>query len=95
MMNRRFGTPHAEPTVRATESAGPDRRLSKAVETLKAEIPELFVVSGSPRRGGDFSAATEGKRSFTAAEMRAMSASEYASHRNEIMAAMREGRYSE
>ena len=69
--------------------------VRKAVETLKGEIPELFVVPGPPRSGGDFSAPGEGKRSFSAAEVRAMSAPEYASHRDEIMAAMREGRYSE
>ena len=69
--------------------------VRKAVETLKAEIPELFAVPGPARSGGDFSAPGEGKRSFTAAEVRAMSASEYAETRDEIMAAMREGRYSE
>jgi hypothetical protein len=69
--------------------------VRKAVETLKAEIPELFALPGPPRSGGDFSAPGEGKRSFTAAEVRAMSASEYADMRDEIMAAMREGRYNE
>jgi hypothetical protein len=69
--------------------------VRQAVETLKAEIPELFAASGPARSGGDFSKAGEGKRSFTAAEVRAMSAAEYTSHREEIMAAMREGRYSE
>lgn len=69
--------------------------VRRAVETLKGEIPELFAVPGPPRSGGDFSAPGEGKRSFTAAEVRAMSASEYADMRDEIMAAMREGRYTE
>jgi len=69
--------------------------VRKAVETLKAEIPELFAIAGPPRSGGDFSVAGEGKRSFTTAEVRAMSASEYAEKRDEIMAAMREGRYGE
>ena len=69
--------------------------VRRAVEVLKAEIPELFAAAGPARSGGDFTVAGEGKRSFTAAEVRAMSASEYASHRDEIMAAMREGRYSE
>jgi hypothetical protein len=69
--------------------------VRKAVEALKAEIPELFAISGPPRSGGDFSTPAEGKRSFTAAEVRAMSASEYAERRDEIMAAMREGRYGE
>jgi len=69
--------------------------IRKAVEALKAEIPELFAIAGPPRSGGDFSTPAEGKRSFSAAEVRAMSASEYATHRDEIMAAMRDGRYGE
>ena len=69
--------------------------VRRAVEALKAEIPELFAVPGPARSGGDFTVAGEGKRSFTAAEVKAMSAAEYTSHRDEIMAAMREGRYSE
>ena len=69
--------------------------VRRAVEALKAEIPELFAVPGPTRSGGDFTVAGEGKRSFTATEVKAMSAAEYASHRDEIMAAMREGRYSE
>jgi hypothetical protein len=69
--------------------------VRRAVEALKAEIPELFAIAGPPRSGGDFSVAGEGKRSFTTAEVRAMSASEYAEKRDEIMAAMREGRYGE
>lgn len=69
--------------------------VRKAVETLKGEIPELFAIAGPPRSGGDFSAPAEGKRSFTTAEVRAMSASEYAEKRDEIMAAMREGRYGD
>jgi hypothetical protein len=68
--------------------------VRRAVEALKSEIPELFAVPGPARSGGDFTVAGEGKRSFTAAEVKAMSAAEYASHRDEIMAAMREGRYS-
>jgi len=69
--------------------------VRRAVEALKAEIPELFAVPGPARSGGDFSKAGEGRRSFTAAEVKAMSAAEYTSHRDEIMAAMREGRYGE
>ncbi len=69
--------------------------VRRAVEALKAEIPELFAVPGPARSGGDFTVAGEGKRSFTAAEVKAMSAAEYTSHRDEIMAAMREGRYNE
>jgi hypothetical protein len=69
--------------------------VRQAVEALKAEIPELFAAPGPVRSGGDFTVAGEGKRSFTAAEVKAMSAAEYTSHRDEIMAAMREGRYSE
>lgn len=69
--------------------------VRKAVETLKAEIPELFAIAGPPRSSGDFSTPAEGKRSFTAAEVRAMSASEYAERRDEIMAAVREGRYGD
>ena len=69
--------------------------VRRAVEALKAEIPELFAVPGPARSGGDFTVAGEGKRSFTATEVKAMSAAEYTSHRDEIMAAMREGRYSE
>ena len=69
--------------------------VRRAVEALKAEIPELFAVPGPARSGGDFTVASEGKRSFTAAEVKAMSAAEYTSHRDEIMAAMREGRYGE
>ena len=69
--------------------------VRQAVRALKVEIPELFAVPGPARSGGDFTVAGEGKRSFTAAEVKAMSAAEYTSHRDEIMAAMREGRYSE
>jgi hypothetical protein len=69
--------------------------VRRAVEALKAEIPELFAVPGPARSGGDFTVANEGKRSFTAAEVKAMSAAEYTSHRDQIMAAMREGRYGE
>ena len=69
--------------------------VRRAVEALKTEIPELFAAPGPARSGGDFTVAGEGKRSFTAAEVKAMSAAEYTSHRDEIMAAMREGRYSE
>ncbi len=69
--------------------------VRRTVEALKTEIPELFAVPGPARSGGDFTVAGEGKRSFTAAEVKAMSAAEYTSHRDEIMAAMREGRYSE
>ena len=69
--------------------------VRRAVEALKAEIPELFAVPGPARSGGDFTVAGEGKRSFTAAEVKAMSAAEYSEKREEIMAAMREGRYSE
>jgi len=57
---------------------------------VKAEIPEIFAVAGPPHRGGDLSAPGEDERSFTAAAVRAMSASAYASHRDGIMAAMRE-----
>ena len=69
--------------------------VRRAVEALKTEIPELFAVPGPARSGGDFTVAGEGKRSFTAAEVKAMSAAEYSEKRDEIMAAMREGRYSE
>ncbi len=69
--------------------------VRQAVEALKAEIPELFATPGPARSGGDFTVAGEGKRSFTAAEVKAMSAAEYSEKREEIMAAMREGRYSE
>ena len=51
--------------------------VRRAVEALKAEIPELFAVPGPARSGGDFTVAGEGKRSFTAAEVKAMSAAEY------------------
>ena len=51
--------------------------VRRAVEALKAEIPELFAVPGPARSGGDFTVASEGKRSFTAAEVKAMSAAEY------------------
>lgn len=69
--------------------------IKKAVEKLKGEIPELFGgATGAQRSGGDFSGGGEGKRSFTAAEVKAMSPEEYAKHRDEIMAAMREGRYT-
>ena len=53
--------------------------VRRAVEALKAEIPELFAVPGPARSGGDFTVAGEGKRSFTAAEVKAMSAAEYTS----------------
>jgi hypothetical protein len=69
--------------------------IKQAVEGLKVEIPELFAAAGAQRSGGDFSGGGEGKRSFTAAEVKAMSPKEYAEHREEIMAAMREGRYGE
>jgi hypothetical protein len=69
--------------------------VTKAVEKLKAEIPELFTVQAPARSGGDFSGGGQGKRSFTTAEVKAMSPAEYAEHREEIMAAMREGRYGD
>jgi hypothetical protein len=69
--------------------------VRRAVQTLKTEIPELFAVPGPARSGGDFTVAGEGKRSFTAAEVKAMTAAEYSEKREEIMAAMREGRYGE
>jgi ATP/maltotriose-dependent transcriptional regulator MalT len=86
------------------------RRLVLSVGTVKTHVHRILTKTGSSGRlaaamlyrqrsgapsGGDFSKAGEGKRSFTAAEVRAMSAAEYTSHREEIMAAMREGRYSE
>lgn len=69
------------------------KAIEKAVEKLKGEIPELFAAPAAGRSGGDFSGG-QGKRSFTAAEVKAMSPKEYAEHREEILAAMREGRYS-
>ena len=69
--------------------------VRRAVETLKTEIPDLFAAHGPARSSGGFTVASEGKRSFTAAEVKAMSAVEYSEKRDEIMAAMREGRYRE
>lgn len=69
------------------------KTVGSAVEKLKAEIPELFASAAADRSGGDFSGG-QGKRTFTAAEVKAMSPKEYAEHREEILAAMREGRYS-
>ncbi len=68
------------------------KTVGGAVEKLKAEIPELFASPAADRSGGDFSGG-QGKRTFTAAEVKAMSPKEYAEHRDEILAAMREGRY--
>jgi hypothetical protein len=68
------------------------KAIGKAVEKLKGEIPELFGSSSADRNGGDFGGGA-GKRTFTSDEVKAMSPKEYAEHRDEIMAAMREGRY--
>lgn len=65
--------------------------ITAAVEKLRGELPELFGGAAASRSGGDFSDA-KGKRSFTADEVKAMSAKEYSEHRDEILAAMREGR---
>lgn len=71
----------------------PDAAAVKAViEKVKADVPELFGAAGTRQSGGDFRTGDAGKRVFTSAEIRAMSPDEYAKNRDEIMAAMREGR---
>jgi hypothetical protein len=80
--------------VAVTDGKVDGAAIANAVKALKAEIPELFATPGSQRSGGDFSGGGDGKRSFTAAEVKAMGPEEYAKHRDEIMAAMREGRYT-
>lgn len=69
------------------------KAIAGAVEALKREIPELFASGTPPRSGGDFQKGEGGKRTWTAAEVKAMAPTEYAKHRDDIMAAISEGRY--
>jgi len=69
--------------------------ISAAVKALKAEVPELFGPAQPPARsGGDMSGSGGDKRTWTRAQVAelAKDPKKYAEHREEINAAMRDGR---
>ena len=69
--------------------------ISAAVKALKAEVPELFGPAPPPARsGGDMSGSGGDKRTWTRAQIAelAKDPKKYAEHREEINAAMRDGR---
>ena len=74
------------------ESGSPKREaIETALKDVLERYPEWRSDSKPPRSGGDF-ARGEGARTFTAAEVAAMTPEQYEQHRDEILAAMREGR---
>lgn len=77
--------------IAVTDGAPDSAAITKAVNELKGELPELFVGSTPGRSGADMSG--QGKPTFTTTQIEAMKRDgTFAEHEEEILAAMREGR---
>jgi len=81
--------------VTADDGKVDSETISAAVKALKAEVPELFGPAQPPARsGGDMSGSGGDKKTWTRAQIAelAKDPKKYAEHREEINAAMRDGR---
>jgi hypothetical protein len=66
--------------------------IKAAVDAKAAEFPEWKTTTAPPASGGDRSGAAGGKKTYTRAQLEAMSADELAANADDILAAQREGR---
>lgn len=81
--------------VAVTDGVPDAAAVTKAVNALKGELPELFAATAPSRSGGDMGG--EGKRTWTRAQIRelAKDPKAYAEHEEEIDQALAEGRIVE
>ncbi|WP_439377478.1 hypothetical protein [Amycolatopsis lexingtonensis] len=66
--------------------------IKTAIDAKAAEFPEWKTTTAPPASGGDRSGAQGGKKTYTRAQLEAMSSDELAANADDIVAASREGR---
>ena len=80
--------------VEVTDGEVDQTAVKAAIATVKKDYPELFGAqpSGPASSGADFTGAPQGKRTYTEAEIKAMSTSDFFKAQDDINAAYKEGR---
>jgi hypothetical protein len=80
--------------VTVTDEIPDSKAIASAVNQIKGEFPELFgAQQGAGRSGGDFKGGGGNKRIWSRAEIGALQGTkDYETHRDDILAAAREGR---